>query len=332
MEAAGPGVPRRRTLGLIGASMGLCAAAPALAGEVITHLPEAEFDQPESDMVEAMQDTERRMTAPVFIDGKGPFDFVVDTGTNRSVISARLAEQLGLEQGPAVRLHGIAGTEVRPSVRAATFRIGQRETKRLILPVVPPKALGRDGILGVDGLKNQRVVMDFGENVLTIESSRTKLRDENVTPIPARRRFGQLTVVDTDLDGLRVAVVIDTGSEVTTANSVLRTAMGRKGTTGLLQAVTLVGATGESFIGEAGGLPRFRLGNLVVNNLRVVYADLHPFSLWDLNDRPAMLLGIDVLRFLDRVTLDFGRSEIRVVLPPTPFVDPASDPLRRSRL
>jgi predicted aspartyl protease len=329
MPVRGDSFPRRQTLRLLGGAIGLCAAAPAFAGEAVTHLPEAEFDHPESDMVEAMQDTERRMTAPVYIDGKGPFDFIVDTGTNRSVISARLAEQLGLEAGPSVRLHGIAGTEVRPSARAASFRIGQRETKRLVLPIMPSRALEQDGMLGVDGLKDQRVVMDFGENVLTLESSRARPRDEHVTPIPARRRFGQLTVVDTDLDGLRVAVVIDTGSEVTTANSALRAAMGRKAGLGLLQEVTLVGAAGDSFVGQAGGLPRFRLGSLIVNNLRVVYADVHPFALWDLADRPAMLLGIDVLRFLDRVTLDFGRSELRVVLPPTPYVDPAGDPVRR---
>jgi hypothetical protein len=247
-------------------------------------------------------------------------------------MSAELASRLALPQGPMVRVHGIAGPEVRRSAQVSTFRIGAREAKRLNMAVMPGRGLRSLGILGVDGLKNQRVVMDFAENVLVIESSKARPRDNDIQPIPARRRFGQLTVVDTDLDGVRVSVVIDTGSEVTIANSVLRSTLGRRSRLGEMEKVTLVGATGSTWVGDAGGLPRFRLGNLRVDNLRVVYADVHPFTLWQLTERPALLLGIDVLRFLQRVTLDFGRSELRVVLPPQPYVDPAGDPLRRQRL
>ena len=324
--------PRRETLGLFAAAAAAATltGGRALAGEApVSLLPEAQFG-PElpSDHIEAMQDTLRRMTAPVLIDGKGPFDFIVDTGTNRSVISRELAETLALPAGPPTILHGIAGMERSPSARVASFRIGQREARRLIMPSLARRHIGADGILGVDGLKNQRVVMDFVDNVLSIEASSVRARDAGLPAIPARRRFGQLTVVDTDLDGIRVSVVLDTGSENTIANHALRTALGRRRGVGELQLVTLVGAAGDTALGEYGSVPAFRIGPLRINNLRVVYADLHPFRIWELTNRPAMLLGIDVMRFLERVTLDFGRSEVRMVLPPTPFVDPAGDPGR----
>jgi predicted aspartyl protease len=321
---------RRQTLGLFAGAGGALVGGRALAAAgPVSVLPEAVFE-PElpSDHIEAMQDTLRRMTAPVLINGQGPFDFVVDTGTNRSVVSRELAETLGLPAGPITILQGIVGAERSPSARVDTFTIGQREARRLIMPSLPRRHIGGDGILGVDGLRNQRVVMDFIDNVLSIESSSVRARDEGMPSIPARRRFGQLTVVDTDLDGIRVSVVMDTGSENTIANSALRAALGRRRGVGELRHVTVVGATGETAIGEYGLVPSFRLGPLRINNLRVVYADLHPFRIWELTNRPAMLLGIDVMRFLERVTLDFGRSEVRMVLPPTPFVDPAGDPRR----
>jgi predicted aspartyl protease len=310
------------------AAAGACLGDRAFAREApVAGLPEAEF-APEvpSDQVEAMQDVRRRMTAPVMINGQGPFDFIVDTGTNRSVISRDLATRLNLPEGPPTILNGIAGKVTTPSVRVASFKIGQREARRLVMPALSTRAIGGDGILGVDGLKNQRVVMDFVDNVLAIEASSARSRDAAIPAIPARRRFGQLTVVDTDLAGLRVSVVMNTGSENTIANSALRNALGRRRPLGEIQQVTLVGAAGDQAIGEYGAVPSFRLGPLRINNLRVVYADLHQFRMWDLTERPAMMLGIDVMRFLERVSLDFGRSEVRMVLPPTPFVDPAGDP------
>jgi hypothetical protein len=41
-----------------------------------------------------------------------------------------------------------------------------------------------------------------------------------------------------------------------------------------------------------------------------IFADLHIFDLWKLNDRPSILIGIDVLRHFHDVTLDFGRKEV----------------------
>src|SRR5690242_2099660 len=49
--------------------------------------------------IETANDPYRRMTAPVALNGKGPFFFVVDTGANQSVISRELASELGLPDG-----------------------------------------------------------------------------------------------------------------------------------------------------------------------------------------------------------------------------------------
>ena len=193
------------------------------------------------------------------------------------------------------------------------------------------KSLRCAGILGVDGLKKQRVSLDLREQRLQIEPSSQRDRSTGATMVKARNRFGQLTLVDTDLDGIRVSVLIDTGSEVTVGNSALRAALDRRRRTALpiLQKVTLQGATGEETTGDYGGVPEFRIGSLKVANLRIVYADLHPFTLWELSDTPAMLMGMDVIRFFDAVSLDYGRNEVRFTLPAQPFLDPAGQVLRR---
>jgi predicted aspartyl protease len=320
-----------RRLMLAGVGAGLFAAAlprHAKAQDAAAPtLPEAEYaeDAPIAEVM-SMEDASRRMTVPVMLDGQGPFDFVVDTGTNRSVVSHELAEKLGLAAGPKARVHGITGPGASRTVRVQSLKIGAREARKLNLPAMPARSLGGQGILGVDGLKKQRVVLDFVEPRLVIEPSSDRWRGREAAVVEARRKFGQLTMVDTDLQGKVVAVVIDTGSEATIGNSVLRRMMVRNADDeARLGYVQLVGATGQTAPGEFGLVPHFRLGQLTLNNLRVVYADLHIFDLWDLQKRPAMILGMDVLRYFETVALDFGRNEVRFVMPKTPIVDPASE-------
>ncbi len=323
---------RRRSLALFAAGLAVPGAAWAAGAAPLPDpgLPEAQFtpDDGLTDLM-GMEDMLRRMTAPVMINGQGPFNFMVDTGTNRSVISDDLAAALNLPAGRTVRLHGIGGERDAPTAKLDRFQVGAREATRLNLPVLSAKSLRCDGILGVDGLKKQRVVLDLREQRLRIEPSSRSDPGLGVSVIKARRKFGQLTVVDTDLEGLQVSVLVDTGAEVTIGNLALEAAIARrrKGRRSWEQVV-LTGATGEEMAGVSGGVPVFRMGPLRVSNLRVVYADLHPFNLWGLTDKPAMLMGMDVIRFFDLVALDYGRNELRFVLPAQPFIDPAGEPRR----
>jgi predicted aspartyl protease len=330
---------RRTALALLGAGAVLpsgllnsqafaaaAAAAPAAKPELI---PEAVFpDEDHAADLGAMEDMGRRMTVPVTINGKGPFDFVVDTGANRSIMADEVAAQLALPPGRITKVHGIVGERLVPTVKVETFSIGGREARNLSMATLPLKNLGAQGLLGVDGLKNQRIVFDLPGARLQIVRSSTPHATEGGAVIRARRRFGQLTVVDTDLDGSRVSVLIDSGSAATVGNTVLRDLVQRRASAPELKNVLISGATGDVTLGDYGAVPTFRLGSLTINNLRVVYADLHPFRLWDLTDRPAMLMGMDVLRFFEEVALDYGRNEVRFRLPKTPYLDPAGDPRR----
>jgi hypothetical protein len=62
-------------------------------------------------------------------------------------------------------------------------------------------------------------------------------------------------------------------------------------------------------------LARVRLGGVLISNLPIAWADMHTFDLLDLHDRPAMLLGMDVLRKFDRVSVDFKARRVRFLLP-----------------
>jgi len=133
--------------------------------------------------------------------------------------------------------------------------------------------------------------------------------------VPARRRLGQLTIVDADLSGRRISAIIDSGAQLTLCNAPLRRlvldAERRKGQPMEHQKVKLETLAGEPFTGEMLYLPFVRLGGLHLGNVGVVYADMHVFDIWGLKTTPALVIGMDLLTQFETVSLDFGRSQVR---------------------
>ena len=72
----------------------------------------------------------------------------------------------------------------------------------------------------------------------------------------------------------------------------------------------ILSATGQTIQGERAILPEFKLGQLRLRRLPVVFSDLHVFRMWNMTEQPAILLGVDVLSQFASVCLDFGRSEV----------------------
>lgn len=289
------------------------AAAP-LASALAQVAPASPGDDSEDPTrIGAQRDAATRLVAPVSINGLGPFDFLVDTGANRSCLSVDLAERLALPAGPEVSLHTVVSTRMRPTVSVDRLQVGTRSQRNVNIPVLPMPGAEADGVLGVDWLKNRRLLLDFNGKSLEISAPRSETSSENRVVVPARRRSGQLTLVDADVGGRPISAMIDSGSELSIGNSALRslvaspTSHERERT----QRVEMSSLTGERFSGDMLYLPFMRLGGLTLGNVPVVFADTHVFSLWDLRSKPAIILGMDLLTQFTAVALDFGRSTVR---------------------
>ncbi|HEX5377012.1 MAG TPA: aspartyl protease family protein, partial [Phenylobacterium sp.] len=280
--------------------------------------------------LETAFDQARRMTVPVSIDGHGPFQFVVDTGANRSVVSAEIATRLKLTEAGRAPVHGIAGVEPATLYKVSRMRVGSAFSSRLELPSLPAAKLGADGLLGVDVLHNRRVTLDFVSNRFEIATSArgasigpghdTRLGESGpqIVSVPARYRFGQLVIVGAQVAEVPVAAFLDSGSQISVGNLALRDAVLRQRPelAERFVEVPLISATGQVARGELALLPSLRLGTLKLQRMVAVFADLHIFRLWELEDRPSILIGIDVLRQFENVVLDFGRREVIFQAPP----------------
>lgn len=110
----------------------------------------------------------RRLTVQVFLNGQGPYPFLVDTGASASVISAVLADSLALPRGPDVTLHGIAGAQRVRTVALDTIRVSRRERRHLNLSVLPERYLNAPGLLGMDWLGERGLTLDVAGKQLHV--------------------------------------------------------------------------------------------------------------------------------------------------------------------
>lgn len=260
------------------------------------------------------RDKSLRLTAPVSINGQGPFPFLVDTGANRSCVSLELAERLQLPPGPPVSLHTVAKVAMRPSVIVDRLQLGERAQRRVTVPALNlAGADDVDGVLGIDWLKGRRLLLDFKAKVLEILAPISEQSRMGRVVVPARRRSGQLTMIDADVGGAQISAMIDSGSELSLGNQALRNLVAKSRSVHAtdFRRVSITTVVGETFPGDMLYVPFMRLGGLTIGNAPVVFADTHVFQLWDLHDKPAVILGMDLLTQFDAVALDFGRSTVR---------------------
>ncbi|MBL8770431.1 MAG: aspartyl protease family protein [Phenylobacterium sp.] len=300
------------------AALGLMAAAALPAGRALAQTPQTEHPEEDAPPTElaTRESRNEHILAPVSINGQGPFSFVLDTGANISCVSNRLMEKLALKAGGSAPVHTVVGVRDRPIVTLDHLQVGPRNRRNVRAPALPIKGADVDGVLGVDWLKGQRLVLDLkGQRMEITRSRHDESEPGKVVVVPARRRKGQLTIVDADLSGKRISAIIDSGAQGSLCNSRLRDLLleqeRRRGRVAAPQLVRMETLAGESFTGESLFLPFLRLGGLHLGNVQVTCADMHVFRIWDLQDSPALVIGMDLLQQFEQVALDFGRSQVR---------------------
>jgi predicted aspartyl protease len=261
------------------------------------------------------EDRWARMTVPVNIGDHGPYDFVVDTGAERTSIAQELARDLRLGVGNRARLHSMTEVSQIQTVLIPALEVGGRSVRGIHAPALQRRNIGAEGILGVDSLQSQRVSFDFVRQQMTVENShrREESWPADTIVVTARNRLGHLVMVDASVDGQKVWVILDTGAQTTVANNVLRRKLEERGRLRATTPILLLSVTGGQMLADQTVVKRIRLGGIDINDMPVAFADVHPFAKLGLSKKPALLLGMDALRLFDRVSVDFPNRRVRLL-------------------
>jgi len=242
---------------------------------------------------------------PVSIDGGPPRTFAVDTAASHVVLDQTTFRDLmpaeSAAAGDAARAaHGAHGTLAAALTRLDSVMLWQRESKDLDAVLLPVAGLGHrgppdfDGVLGIPYLSRFLVDIDFETRRLALydraDASSCRLCPPQEA-VALDTLVGGLKAIRVTLDGVPLRALLDTGA----ARSVLNPAAAERlpdwGTgTGQPSPATIT-------IGR----------RVVVQTPRPEALDLPVFGTLGLADKPAMILGLDILGS-GRLVLDLAGS------------------------
>ena len=201
-----------------------------------------------------------RLNVEVQVNGRGPYRFVVDSGADTSAVGLRIARDLQLPLGTPAILNGTTSRDVVDRVKVAELTLGPSTVRDLEVPALREVDLGGEGLIGIDALVQQRLLMDFEKRLIKVEDARKRERyGPGDIVITARRQRGQLILTHVRAAGLSLDAVIDTGTEITIGNLALRDKLIRKNRDKFI-TVAVTGVTGETVDLQMAKIAELQLG------------------------------------------------------------------------
>jgi predicted aspartyl protease len=259
-------------------------------------------------------DRSDRMTVQVRVNGSDAVPFIVDTGAERTVIANDLARKLALEAGPTLTLATISGRYQVNSFFINSISTASVNLQGVEAPGLERANLGAYGLLGIDSLEDNRVHLDFVHQTMDVLPSRktrgkTKLENGMIV-VQARRKAGRMILSSARIDGIKVDIILDTGAQSSMANVALRDKLRRRHRVFDYIPVKMRSVTGTILNGDYTQIREIEVGGLIIKDMPMTFADNYAFTALNLQDRPAILLGMDALKLFDRVLIDFSNRRV----------------------
>jgi predicted aspartyl protease len=275
--------------------------------EVVVSAPEPRYVAPTT------RDRIGRIWAPVLINGEGPYRLVLDTGASRSAVTRRVAEDLKLPiYVDAVRLRGVTGSAIASAIKAETLEVGDLLIEDSTLPIVADAFGGAEGVLGAEGLKDKRLVIEFRNDRISIARSHREPPPPGFTVVPFTARLYRGMRVKAMVGTVPVTAIVDTGAQVSVGNLALREALARRRGQEDRFEDAIIGVTQDIQQAARVRIPTIVAGSLLVRNVNVMFSDLYIFDHWKLQSTPALLIGMDVIGVLDTLIIDYRRNELHI--------------------
>jgi hypothetical protein len=234
---------------------------------------------------------------PVAIDGRGPFTFLLDTGSSHTAVGSELADRLGLPVVAKVRVLTPAGPEMGLVVRLQRMDVGTATASGLTPSVVAIARLrgrepGVEGVLGQDFLSLFDYTVDYRRKRLrwTAEPAEEPARiplvqagDRRLVQVTGQGRPGPaLLVPDSGSEGFviferegRTAVRVDETSQLVGVSGLASERSARGGVLRELriggvtlrnQPAVVLGRDGSSTLEGDGLLPLHHFSIVSFNN------------------------------------------------------------------
>jgi len=249
-----------------------------------------------------------RLVTDVFINGQGPFSFLIDTASSRSLIFEHVRTQLSLapSQPEHLVVYGINDVIEALPVKPDTLTIAGEAIHGLTLAVLPDAAsAGPDGVLGVDVLSRYFVVLDHDAmriRLLPSGADSERLFEAWPQALLTAQTLKNMSVrfwyLKTSFNGHNFTSLFDLGASFTLLNWNAAEVLGVHKRDFLAKGVPPDGL--QDVLGKTS--PAVRMDNVDVrlpgehwDDHPVVVADAPVFRYFSTDDRPAAIVGLSLL-------------------------------------
>ena len=263
-----------------------------------------------------------RIVVEAAVNGKGPFEFILDTAASISAIFDDLSDQLSLETipGQMVRIRGAVASGEFSLLDVEHLTLGTEtwDTPRLVsLPSDSEAAVDLDGVLGVDFLSRYAVFFSAGDRAIRLYPpelvARQSYRGWSSIPLAVKsitRDGPAVYFIDIEIEGHKIPAVFDLGAGVNMINwkgarslGIKRRLTGKRQTIiGAVDTMTYVARLDAREVTTAG--VRWR-------NESFAIADLEIFETLMIADQPTAILGATLFTQRDFI-IDFQRNRLLV--------------------
>ena len=282
---------------------------PTAAGQMESQAP-----VPAEEVIQIAFDQDRyeRMTVPVTIGGKGPYRFFVDTGAQATVVTNRITSDLQIEPRGKATLVAMGSRREVDMIDIDNLEFADRSLSGLRAPLLERQHIGADGILGLDSLQDMRVLIDFNEDSMSVADAETLGGTYGYEiVVRARARLGQMIITDARINGVKTAVIIDTGAQTSVGNAALLGRLRARARDSFI-FVDVNGVPVESGLAYARSL---KIGRLEMKQVPIGFHASPAFEALGLTDKPALILGMRNLRLFNRVAIDFASRRVMFDVP-----------------
>nr|WP_199047957.1 retropepsin-like aspartic protease [Dyella sp. ASV24] len=241
-------------------------------------------------------------TVPVYVNGKGPYPFILDTGADGSAVYRWFADQAQLPKvaGKEEDLSGQTGSAKVSMFRMDDVSLGGLHDHNAEAYGLPDRKDGgqQAGVLGNDFVDKAVVVFDF------------PCRQVSIYPKPAdvQKILGGAHVVHAGVDqgttlltlpvtvsGAEGIAVLDTGSRQTRLTPSFASKAGIDvASSAFRDDAAIYGTSGNKRVPRTGPVGEVRFAGLALANATAQVVDL-PMLADDFHGEPAMLLGADLV-------------------------------------
>jgi predicted aspartyl protease len=233
---------------------------------------------------------------PVRLNGRGPFRFLLDTGSTHTAVTTKTAAAIDAPIVAKTRIGSVAGSREALVVRIDALDVGPLSLPGLLASVIELDGMNDiDGVIGHDALSDVRYTIDFRQRQLVWWPPAASVEHGNVIELESRNgRF--LASLLQDRTVLRL--VPDTGASslllVDPAQALPLTRLPSQATLTTTSAATAV---------QLARLRELRVGAVVLRNVPAVVVGRD-------QSEPADVDGLLPLHLFDRVTVDGPRKRL----------------------